>query len=132
MLVRVSELKAKAKDLQEKTVLVQGWIRTNRDQKEFGFINLNDGSTVTNLQVVYDKDLDNFEEVSKFRVGCSLSVYGKVILTPEAPQPFELHASKIVLEGDFSITQVASENEYSYKEMVALTEDSVVEITTTL
>lgn len=100
MLVRVSELKAKAKDLQEKTVLVQGWIRTNRDQKEFGFINLNDGSTVTNLQVVYDKDLDNFEEVSKFRVGCSLSVYGKVILTPEAPQPFELHASKIVLEGD--------------------------------
>ena len=100
MLFRVSELKQKAKDLQEKEILVQGWVRTNRDQKEFGFINLNDGSTVTNLQVVYDKDLDNFEEVSKFRVGCSLSVYGKVILTPEAPQPFELHATKIVLEGD--------------------------------
>ena len=98
MLVRVSELKAKAKDLQEKTVLVQGWIRTNRDQKEFGFINLNDGSTVTNLQVVYDKDLDNFEEVSKFRVGCSLSVYGKVILTPKAPQPLNFMLQKSFLK----------------------------------
>ena len=100
MLYRVSELKLKAKDLQDQEILVQGWIRTNRDQKEFGFINLNDGSTVTNLQVVYDKELSNFDEVEKFRVGCALSVYGRVILTPDAPQPFELHATKIVLEGD--------------------------------
>lgn len=100
MLYRISELKTKAQNLNSQEILVQGWIRTNRDQKEFGFINLNDGSTVTNLQIVYDKNLDNFESVSKFHVGCALSVYGKVILTPDAPQPFELHATKIILEGD--------------------------------
>ena len=85
---------------ENKEVLLQGWIRANRNQKEFGFINLNDGSTVANLQVVYDKSLENFEEISKLRVGCALSVFGVVVLTPQLQQPFELKATKIVLEGD--------------------------------
>ena len=100
MLLSVKQLKTKANELSEQIVTVQGWIRTNRNQKEFGFINFNDGSTVTNLQIVYDKDLANFDEVSKYRVGCSLTVDGKVILTPSSPQPFELRATKVTLEGD--------------------------------
>ena len=100
MLLSIKQLKVKANELSEQIVTVRGWIRTNRNQKEFGFINFNDGSTVTNLQIVYDKELDNFDDVSKFRVGCSLIVDGKVILTPTSPQPFELHATKIALEGD--------------------------------
>ena len=96
----VRELQSQAETLQNEIVLIQGWIRTNRFQKEFGFINLNDGSTVNNVQIVYDKSLDNFDEVSKYRVGCALNVYGKVVLTPESKQPFELHATKISLEGD--------------------------------
>ena len=96
----VRELQSKAETLQNEIVLIQGWIRTNRFQKEFGFINLNDGSTVNNVQIVYDKSLDNFDEVSKYRVGCALNVYGKVVLTPESKQPFEIHATKISLEGD--------------------------------
>lgn len=81
-------------------VVIQGWIRTNRNQKEFGFINLNDGSTLSNIQIVYDKSLENFYEVSKFRVGCSLTIHGLVVETPTMKQPYEIKAKKIVLEGD--------------------------------
>ena len=100
MLISVKSLKTKAEALKDEIVTVRGWIRTNRNQKEFGFISFNDGSTVTNLQIVYEKELENFDEVSKFRVGCSLTIDGKVVLTPTAPQPFELHATKVTLEGD--------------------------------
>ncbi|NLD26379.1 MAG: asparagine--tRNA ligase [Acholeplasmataceae bacterium] len=83
-----------------KDVVIQGWVRTNRYQKEFGFINLNDGSTLSNLQIVYDKTLSNFDEVSKIRVGSSLTVYGMVALTPDAKQPYEIKAKEIHLEGN--------------------------------
>jgi asparaginyl-tRNA synthetase len=83
-----------------KEVVIQGWVRTNRYQKEFGFISLNDGSTLSNLQIVYDKTLENFEDVSKYRVGSSISVWGVVVPTPAAKQPYEIKAGKIVLEGN--------------------------------
>lgn len=86
-------------EFSNKTVILQGWVRSNRDQKEFGFINLNDGSTVTNVQVVYDKTLSNFESVQKYRVGCSLTVEGILILTPNQKQNYEIRATQITLEG---------------------------------
>jgi len=98
--ISFKKLQQDYKIYENQEVFLQGWIRANRNQKEFGFINLNDGSTVTMLQVVYDKDLANFDEVSKFRVGCALSVYGMIVVTPNMPQPFELKATKIILEGD--------------------------------
>ena len=100
MKISIRKLQSCASSVLEEIVQIEGWIRTNRNQKEFGFINLNDGSTVNNIQIVYDKNLENFDEVSKYRVGCSLTVYGKVVLTPNQKQPFELQAKKIVLEGD--------------------------------
>lgn len=81
-------------------VTLQGWIRTNRSQKEFGFINFNDGTTLSCVQIVYEKDLRNFDEVSKYRVGSALIVTGKLIVTPDAKQPYEIHATDIYLEGD--------------------------------
>lgn len=100
MKISISQLNKFFTTLDSKEVLIQGWVKTNRSQKEFGFINLNDGSTLSNIQVVYEKDLINFEEVSKFRVGCSLTVEGRVVVTPSAKQPYEIKATKIVLEGD--------------------------------
>ena len=85
---------------QEQEVVIFAWVRTNRAQAQFGFLNVNDGSTVTNLQVVYDQKLANFEEISKFRVGVSVEIKGKVVLTPEAKQPLEIHASSIIMLGD--------------------------------
>ena len=85
---------------QEKDVLIMGWVKTNRAQAQFGFLTVNDGSTVSSLQVVYDQALANFEEISKFRVGMSVLVEGKVVLTPNMKQPLEVHATKVVMLGD--------------------------------
>ena len=64
----------------EQTVTICGWVRTNRAQAQFGFLNINDGSFFENIQVVYDNDLENFEEVSKYRVGVSVQIEGIVKL----------------------------------------------------
>ena len=83
----------------DKEVKVNGWIRTNRDSKTFGFIVLSDGTIFSTLQIVYDESLSNFKEVAKYNVGCSLNVIGKIVHTPDAKQKFELHATEISLEG---------------------------------
>lgn len=82
-------------------VQVSGWIRTNRDQKSFGFIALNDGTHFNTIQLVYDKEtLANFEEAAKFRVGAAITVRGELIATPQGKQPFEIKARELILEGD--------------------------------
>lgn len=84
-----------------KEIELHGWIRSNRDQKSFGFIALNDGTHFNTIQVVYEKDsLANFEEVARFRVGAAVSVKGILVETPQAKQPFELKAQEVILEGD--------------------------------
>ena len=84
-----------------KKAVVYGWVRTNRAQSQFGFLNINDGSTILNLQVVYEEaGIENFEEVSKFRVGMSVMVEGEIVLTPSAKQPLEMKATKVVMLGD--------------------------------
>ena len=83
-----------------KEATIYGWVRTNRAQAQFGFLNVNDGSTILNLQVVYDQALANFEDISKFRVGMSVKIVGDIILTPSAKQPLEMHAKEVTLLGD--------------------------------
>lgn len=84
-----------------KEVEVSGWIRSNRDQKSFGFISLNDGTHFNTIQVVYEKDMvPNFEEAAKLRVGSAIIIRGILIETPQAKQPFEIKAKEIILEGD--------------------------------
>ena len=81
-------------------VSVNGWVRTLRVSKNFGFIELNDGSYFKNLQVVIEADrLSNFVEVSKQNVGAALRVTGTLVLTPEAKQPFEIKAESVEIEG---------------------------------
>ena len=82
------------------TVTVAGWIKTSRDSKAVGFLSIGDGSCFTPLQIVYDADkLENFKEITKFGVGASVIVTGKVVVTPGAKQPYEIHADEITLEG---------------------------------
>jgi asparaginyl-tRNA synthetase len=81
-----------------KEVKIEGWIRTIRDLKNFGFIEVNDGTCLKNVQVVFEKDLSNFEEVKKFSTGSAISVIGNLVLTPQAKQPFEIRAGQISLE----------------------------------
>ena len=83
----------------EQEIHVGGWVRNRRDSKTFGFIMLNDGTFFHSLQVVYESDLPNFDEISHINVGAALIVKGRVVLTPGAQQHFELKASEITVEG---------------------------------
>ncbi|MFV0313549.1 MAG: asparagine--tRNA ligase, partial [Anaerotignum sp.] len=83
-----------------KEVSIGGWIRTMRVSKNFGFIELNDGSFFKTIQVVFEADtLSNYTEITKQCVGASLVVKGIVLETPDAKQPFELKATEIAVEG---------------------------------
>jgi len=82
----------------DKEVTISGWIRNHRDQSTFGFIDLSDGTTINNLQVVYDKALTNFEEVQKYLVGSAIEVKG-IITASSGKQAFELKANNIKLLG---------------------------------
>jgi asparaginyl-tRNA synthetase len=82
------------------TVTVGGWARTIRDLKNFGFIQLNDGSCFDPLQVVFENGvIENYQEIAHQNVGTAFIVTGTLVLTPDAKQPFELKASSIEIEG---------------------------------
>lgn len=96
----LSALFADAGRFTDQTVTVCGWVRTLRDSKSIGFIELNDGSAFSNLQVVFEAgNLDNYNEIAKQNVGAALVVTGAIVLTPGAKQEFELHAQSIAVEG---------------------------------
>ncbi|MBR2869193.1 MAG: asparagine--tRNA ligase [Clostridia bacterium] len=81
------------------TVTVCGWIKTLRDSKAIGFIEINDGSCFKGIQIVFEADkLSNYKEIAKLNVGAAIKAVGKVILTPEANQPFEINADIIEVE----------------------------------
>jgi len=80
-------------------VQIQGWVRTNRSNKNVGFIELNDGTYFRNVQLVYTSELENFEDVSHYLTGTALTVVGKFKLTPNMKQPFEIEVSSVTLEG---------------------------------
>ena len=87
-------------DYIDSQVTVCGWVKTLRQSKTLGFIELNDGSCFQNLQVVFEPGkVENYEEIAKQNVGAALVVRGHVLLTPNAKQPFEVHASSIAVEG---------------------------------
>ena len=85
-----------------KEIVVEGWIRTNRSSKSFGFIELNDGTFFKNLQVVYEENLNDFKKISKFSIATAICVKGTLIETPGAKQPFEIKAFEITVEAESS------------------------------
>lgn len=82
-----------------KEITVGGWVRSNRDSKNFGFLIINDGTFFEPLQVVYGEKLENFEELCKVNVGAALIIKGTVVETPGAKQPFEMQALEVLVEG---------------------------------
>ncbi len=96
----IREIYADPAAFSEKEITVAGWARTIRSSKNIGFIDLNDGSCFGGLQIVFENEkIQNFSEIEKQNVGAALVIEGSVLLTPEARQPFELHAEKIEVEG---------------------------------
>src|SRR5690554_6944904 len=89
----------------DQAIVIEGWIRTLRASKAFGFIEVNDGTFFKNIQVVFEESLENFDKIGKLPISTSINVEGKLVLTPDAKQPFEIKATSIVVEG-------RSSNEY--------------------
>ena len=93
--VLVKDLYRNTNNYTNQTVTVSGWVRTIRDSKSFGFIELNDGSFFKNVQVVFDTCLNNFDDVKKLSISSSIIVSGEVVKTENAKQPFEIKASNV-------------------------------------
>lgn len=96
--VLVKDLYKESEKFSGKEVTLSGWVRTARDSKTFGFIELNDGSYFKNVQIVYEDKLENFAELTKLTVSSSIIVTGLFVLTPEAKQPFEIKATSVKIE----------------------------------
>lgn len=99
-------------------VQLQGWVRSNRSGKNVSFIALNDGTYYQNAQIVYTADtLTNYDEVSKYLTGTAISVIGKLEITPDAKQPFEIQATEINLEGACDSTYPLQKKRHSFEFM---------------
>lgn len=84
----------------DQTIQVCGWARSIRDSKTLGFIDLHDGTCFKSVQVVFEEsNINNFKEIASQNVGASLIITGKFIETPNAKQPFEIHAQEIEVAG---------------------------------
>ena len=88
------------KELIGKEVVVQGWIRNHRKQKELGFIDFFDGTYFTSVQLVYDNKLEMFDDIQKLHVGCAITVTGTLVKSERPEQLFEIMVKNVVLEGD--------------------------------
>ena len=96
----VKDLFKKIEDYENKDVVLEGWVRNNRNQSNFGFIDFNDGTYFQNLQLVYDKELSNFDMISKIRVGSAIRVNGIIIKSQGSGQSHEMKVKNIEILGD--------------------------------
>ncbi|MBO5095507.1 MAG: asparagine--tRNA ligase [Bacilli bacterium] len=84
----------------DKEIILNGWIRNHRKQKEFGFIDFSDGTCLKNIQVIYESNLKNFDDISKLRVGCAIEVKGILRKSLGGGQDYEVSANDVILLGD--------------------------------
>ena len=85
---------------ENKDVTLEGWVRNNRNQSNFGFIDFNDGTYFQNLQLVYEKELKDFESISKIRVGSAIRVNGTIVKSEGSGQSHEIKVKNIEVLGD--------------------------------
>ena len=99
----------------DKNIIIEGWVKTLRDSKTFGFIELNDGTFFKNIQIVFNDSLSNFEEIRKLTLSSSIKVSGKFVLTPESKQPFEIQATRIEIESLADNTYPLQKKRHSFE-----------------
>lgn len=96
--ITIRKLFKNTTDYINKTISIEGWVKSLRDSKTFGFIELNDGTFFKNIQIVFNNELSNFDDICKLTLSSSIKVTGKMVETPNAKQPFEIHATGIEIE----------------------------------
>ena len=96
----VKDLFNKIENYENKDVTLEGWVRNNRNQSNFGFIDFNDGTFFQNLQLVYEKELKDFESISKIRVGSAIRVKGTIVKSEGSGQSHEMKVKNVEVLGD--------------------------------
>lgn len=113
--VLVKDLFRSLSDFEGKTVTVSGWVRTIRDSKNFGFIEINDGSFFKNVQVVFEANLPNFEDVRKLSISSSVKISGTALKTENAKQPFEIKATNIEVINQADLDYPLQKKKHSFE-----------------
>ena len=98
-LVNIRDIFRNQAQYENQVITIGGWVRSNRNSKNFGFIVVNDGTFFEPIQVVYADGLANYDEVCKINVGAAIIVKGQLVPTPQAKQPFEIQAEEVTIEG---------------------------------
>ncbi len=113
--VVVKQIYRETQKLIDKQIKVEGWVRTVRTSKAFGFIELNDGTFFENIQIVFEESLDNFLEIGKLSISSAISVEGVLVESPGSKQKFELKASKIEVMGLSSLEYPLQKKRHTFE-----------------
>lgn len=113
--IEIKQLYKECESLFNQEIYINGWIRTIRDSKNFGFIEINDGTFFKNVQVVFENNLNNFDEVRKFSTGSGIEIKGILVETKESKQPFEIKATEITLEADSESSYPLQKKKHSFE-----------------
>lgn len=111
----IKKLYQNAQDFENKKITIEGWVKTVRDSKTFGFIELNDGTFFKNVQIVFHDTMSNFGEVCKLTISSSIKVEGTLVLTPNSKQPFEIQAESIEIESLSDSTYPLQKKKHSFE-----------------
>ena len=111
----LKDLFVNTSDYANKKITVEGWVKTVRDSKTFGFIELNDGSYFKNVQIVFTVSLSNFEDLTKLTISSTIKVIGILVITENAKQPFEIQAKEIVIESLCSTDYPLQKKRHSFE-----------------
>ena len=111
----IKELYKNTENYINKEVTLEGWVRTVRDSKTFGFIEINDGTYFKNIQIVFTDKLSNFNEICKLTISSSIKVIGTLVKTENAKQPFEIQATNIEIESLSDSTYPLQKKKHSFE-----------------
>ncbi len=111
----IKELYKNTENYINKEVTLEGWVRTVRDSKTFGFIEINDGTFFKNVQIVFTDKLLNFNEICKLTISSSIKVTGTLVKTENAKQPFEIQATSVEIESLSDSTYPLQKKKHSFE-----------------
>jgi asparaginyl-tRNA synthetase len=111
----IKDLYRHTNDYENKSITIEGWVKTVRSSKTFGFIEINDGSFFKNIQIVFEETLSNFIEISKLSISSSIKVTGLFVKTEGAKQPFEIKASEIQIQNLASLDYPLQKKKTSFE-----------------
>ena len=111
----IKELYKNTENYINKELTLEGWVRTVRDSKTFGFIEINDGTFFKNVQIVFTDKLSNFNEICKLTISSSIKVTGTLVKTENAKQPFEIQATSVEIESLSDSTYPLQKKKHSFE-----------------